>query len=42
VILVDDGLYQCVDHSREVRESRVREKHGRRLMLLADNIAYYT
>ncbi len=42
VVLVDDKLYQHVSYPRKVRESRAREKHRKKLILLADNVAYYT
>ena len=41
LVLVDDRLYSRIQHPRRVRESRVRETHRRRLVMLADNIAYY-
>ena len=40
-VLIDDRLHPYIDYPRKVREGRVREKHRKRLMLLADNVAYY-
>jgi len=40
-VLVDDTLYSHIQHPRKVRESRVKERHRRVLISLADNVAYY-
>ncbi len=42
VVLADNKLYSSIDHPRKVRESDIKERHRRRLMMLADNVAYYT
>ena len=40
-MIVDDKLYSTVEYPRKVRESRVREEHRRKLILVADNLANY-
>ena len=41
VVLVDDKLFTSIEHPRKVRESRVKESHRKKLMMLADNLANY-
>ncbi len=42
VVLVDDKLYNAITYPRKVKESRIRERHRKVLIMLADNVAYYT
>ncbi len=42
VVLVDDKLYSSIDYPRKIREGKIRERHRRRLVMLTDNVAYYT
>jgi len=41
IVIVDDKLFPTIRHPRKVRESRVKEKHRRKLITLADNLANY-
>ena len=41
VVIVDDKLYNEIQHSRKVKESRVKERHRKMLTLIADNLANY-
>jgi len=41
LVIVDGKLYKYIDFRPKIRESRVRERYRRVLILLADNIAYY-
>jgi len=41
VVIVDDKLYNEIQHLRKVRESRVKERHRKVLTLIADNLANY-
>ncbi len=38
---MDDKLYNKIKHPRKVRESRVKERHRKKLILIADNLANY-
>ncbi|RLF18854.1 MAG: hypothetical protein DRJ68_06570 [Thermoprotei archaeon] len=41
LVIVDDKLYNEVEYPRKVKESRIKERHRRKLVLIADNIANY-
>ena len=40
-VIVDDKLYTVIEHPRRIKESKVREKHRRKLIIIADNLANY-
>jgi len=40
-VIIDDRLYNEIKHPRKVKESRVKERHRRKLVLIADSIANY-
>ena len=41
LVIVDDKLYSKIQYFRKVKESRVRERHRKKLILIADNLANY-
>jgi len=41
VVIVDDKLFSAIKYPRKIRESKVREKHRKKLITLADNLANY-
>lgn len=41
VVLVDDKLHDLLAYKPKVKESRVKERHRKVLIILADNVAYY-
>ncbi|MHC1628001.1 MAG: hypothetical protein ACXQTI_04115 [Candidatus Nezhaarchaeales archaeon] len=41
LVIIDDKLYNEVEYPRKVKESRIKERHRRKLVLIADSIANY-
>jgi len=41
LVIVDDKLYSKIQYFRKVKESRVKERHRKKLILIADNLANY-
>ncbi len=41
LIIIDDKLYNKVNHPIKLKESRVRRKHFKNLVTVADNLANY-